>query len=201
MNSDIKSIYEFWFGDILDNPEAENRSALWFMGGEEVDSEIMEKFGHLVDQAQRNELDHWGETPQGSTALIILLDQFPLNIFRGQAAAFASEQHSVEIALQGIETGQDAQLSYHERVFFYLPLEHSESQEHQELSIKYFAQLRDEAPAHLREDADGVLQYAVDHKKIIDEFGRYPHRNRALGRESTQEEKAYLKGGGATFGQ
>ncbi|MEM7293790.1 MAG: DUF924 family protein [Pseudomonadota bacterium] len=201
MKDSIEEIYQYWFGDILDNPNAEDRSQLWYRGGPEVDNDIRNKFEHLILQAQSRRIDDWANTARGSTALIILLDQFPLNIYRGDPRAFASEQHSVDIALAGIATGQDRELSFHERVFFYLPLEHSESAEHQVLSIQYFTQLRDEAPEHLREAAQGTLQYAIDHKEIVDRFGRYPHRNKALGRVSTPEEIQYLEDGGATYGQ
>lgn len=201
MNDQQKAIYDFWFGDLLTNPDAEDRSAFWYMGGEKVDRDIRERFEHLVIKAQSHELDSWRETAPGSLALIILLDQFPLNIYRGDARAYASEQYSVSICLDGIAKGQDRELGFHERVFFYLPLEHSEDADHQELSLKYFTQLTEEAPDDMKDAAKGTLQYAIDHKATIDQFGRYPHRNKALGRVSTPEEIAYLEGGGATYGQ
>ena len=201
MNEHIRSIYDFWFGDILTNPDAEDRNKLWFMGGEEVDNAIRDQFEPLLLAAQSGQYDDWQHSAQGSMALIILFDQFPLNIYRGDARAYATEQRSVAVALQGIEKGQDRELSFFERAFFYLPLEHSESPEHQVLSIKHFTELRDEAPPALKEAATSVWQYAVDHKATIDQFGRYPHRNKVLGRESTAAEVAYLEGGGATYGQ
>ena len=201
MNEQIKAIYDFWFGDSLTNPDAEDRSKFWYMGGEDVDRQIRRQFESLLPQAEAGKLDSWKETSQGSLALIILLDQFPLNMYRRDPRAYAYEQQSVAVCLQGVAKGQDRGLTFHERVFFYLPLEHSESVEHQELSLKYFTQLRDEAPEHLKAAAEGTLKFAVDHKATIDQFGRYPHRNKALGRESTAEEIAYLEGGGATYGQ
>lgn len=197
----IEQVYDFWFEDVLTNPRAKERSSFWFMGGEAVDSAIYDQFEPHVLQAQAGELAHWQDTAQGSTALIILLDQFPLNIYRGQARAFASEQHSVEVCLQGIEKGQDQGLSFYERVFFYLPLEHSEDLQHQVLSIQYFTTLRNEAPPQYREKAESTLAFAVNHKAIIDRFGRYPYRNKALKRTSSAQETAWLAAGGPTYGQ
>lgn len=201
MQTQIDAIYHFWFGDMLTNPDAADRSQFWFMGGETVDSQIREQFSGLAEQAQSGALADWQATARGSLALIILLDQFPLNIYRGEARAYTSEQYAVSICLDGIANGQDRALSFNERVFFYLPLEHSENAEHQLLSLQHYTALRDEAPTHLKAKAEGNLTYAVDHKTIIDQFGRYPHRNKALGRTSTAEEIAFLEGGGATFGQ
>ncbi len=201
MNSEIQRIYDFWFGDIVSNPRAESRHALWYMGGEAVDTDIRNQFEALVQQAQAGELADWQQTAQGSTALIILLDQFPLNMYRGEARAFASEQHSVAVCLSGIENGQDRALSFYEKTFFYLPLEHSEAAQHQQLSIKYFTQLRDEAPPAHRQAGEAALEFAISHKAIVDRFGRYPHRNKALGRVSTAAEIAWLESGGETYGQ
>lgn len=201
MDTDIKSIYDFWFGETLADPDARNRNRLWFMGGSTVDGQIRDQFEPLVVQARSHQLDHWTQSPRGSTALIILLDQFPLNIYRGTAGAYSSEQYSVDICLRGLAIGQDRRLSYFERAFFYLPLQHSESREHQQMSLKYFTALRDEAPQTYANQAEATLKYALNHKAIVDRFGRYPHRNRVLGRESTAEEIAYLNQGGATYGQ
>jgi len=201
MKADIESIYNFWFGGDLSNLDSKKRNKLWFMGGKTVDERIRDRFESLVVRARSRELDHWTKCPRGTTALIILLDQFPLNIYRGDSRAYASEQYSVELCLRGIANGQDRQLSYFERAFFYLPLEHSESPQHQQLSIKYFTALRDEAPERYVDDAEATLKYAIDHKAIVDQFGRYPHRNKVLGRESSADEIAYLRQGGATYGQ
>ena len=197
----IESVYDFWFGDCANDLAAGNRNALWFMGGDAVDQAIREQFEPLVLQACARQLDHWKQTARGSVALIVLLDQFPLNIYRGDARAYTSEQHSVEVCLEGIAHGQDRSLSFYERLFFYLPLEHSESSEHQRLSLQHFTALRDQAPPQCRDEAEAALTFAIDHKAIIDRFGRYPHRNKALGRVPTEEECTWLAGGGATFGQ
>ncbi len=201
MNSDIGSIYDFWFGDNPTDLDAKKRNKLWFMGGVKIDSQIRAQFEPLIVRAGSRQLDHWRQWPQGSTALIILLDQFPLNIYRGDSRAYACEQYGVDVCLRGIADGQDRELSFFERAFFYLPLEHSESREHQRLSIKYFTALRDEAPERYADEAGTTLKYALDHKAVVDRFGRYPHRNKVLGRESTADEIAYLKQGGATYGQ
>lgn len=201
MNIDIRSIYDFWFGEILADPDAKNHNKLWFMGGKAVDAQIRDQFESLVVQARSQLLDHWTQSPRGSTALIILLDQFPLNIYRGDARAYASAKQCVDVCLNGIANGQDSQLSFFERAFFYLPLQHSESAEHQQLSIEHFTALRDRAPQGNMDNAEASLKSAIGHKAIVDRFGRYPHRNKVLGRESTPEEIAYLEQGGATFGQ
>ena len=201
MNNQIQLVYDFWFGDILTNPNAKDRNSFWYMGGKAVDQQIHEQFEPLVLLAQAMKLEDWKQSAEGSMALIILLDQFPLNMYRGEKRAYATEQHSVDVCLHGITNKQDKMLSFYERTFFYLPLEHSESAEHQELSIQHYTALYEEAEDRYKNPAQNALQYAIDHKAIIDQFGRYPHRNRVLGRESTKEEIKYLEEGGATYGQ
>ena len=158
----------------------------WFERDDAFDAEIREKFLPTYTAAAAGRLDHWQSTPDGTLALLVLLDQFPRNLFRGDARAFASDAKARSIAEQAIAQGADRLFEPPERRFFHLPLMHSESLADQERSV-----------ALCREagDAEGE-KYAKMHADVIRRFGRFPHRNRALGRTSTDEERAFLEGGG-----
>ena len=132
-------------------------------------------------------------------ALILCCDQFPRNIFRGTPGAFAYDARALQLSLSGIERGWDRQLRCVERAFFYLPLEHSEDRGHQERSVELFGELLREAPEAQKSGFESFLDYARRHREIIAQFGRFPHRNRILGRVSTPEERAFLKQPGSSF--
>ncbi len=195
-----ENLLHFWFGQIPASGKVDpQRLKLWFGGDSSTDREIKEKFEHLLIPALAGDLDDWSDSPHGTLALIVLLDQFPRNIFRKTAEAFACDERALELALAGIDSGQDRALSITERAFFYMPLEHSESLEMQKLSVEKFEYLLEEAPEPLKKMCASFLDYAVRHKEIIERFGRYPHRNQALGRESTGEEVEFLKQPGSSF--
>lgn len=200
-DEDIRKIYHFWFGDIENGTTVEKRNRLWFGGDKETDETIKANFEPLVLKAQQGELDHWQDTPEGTMALIILLDQFPLNMYRKSSKAYDFEAKALAICLAGLAKKQHEVLSFVEKTFFYLPLEHSENQKHQEMCVDLYQHLYETAEEHLREHAKGSLNYAVKHKEIIDRFGRYPHRNEVLGRKSNSEEIAFLKDPSNRFGQ
>jgi uncharacterized protein (DUF924 family) len=134
-------------------------------------------------------------------SLILLLDQFPRNIFRGTARAFAYDSRALALTLSGMQSGADAALDAAERIFFYMPLQHAESREVQDESVAACRRLLAEAPAELRPSFAAVLEYAEHHRSVIERFGRFPHRNRVLGRESTPAEEAWLSVSGERFGQ
>jgi len=145
------------------------------------------------------ELTSWGETPHGELARIILLDQFPRNIYREQPRAFAYDMQALSWTLEGLAKQSDQQLRPVERVFFYLPLEHAEDLGHQETSVKLFRELVEAVPQEQRNTFAGFFDFAVRHHDIIDRFGRFPHRNVILGRESTSEEEEFLTQPGSSF--
>lgn len=196
----IAEVLEFWFGDLpaSDAVPAE-RFRLWFGGGEEVDRLIRDRFGDDLGRAMRGEYDHWLESPRGTLALIVLLDQFPRNIHRGTDRAYACDERALLLCLAGMEQGHDLELAIAERAFFYLPLEHSEDLGMQRRSVRAFEALLAAAPAAMKEMCTGFLDYAVRHRRIIERFGRFPHRNAVLGRPSTAEEEAFLREPGSSF--
>ena len=201
MNQDIQNILDYWFGEIKNDTTAENRSRLWFGGGTETDEYITKHFEALSLSALSHELHDWQSTAKGSLALIILLDQFPLNMYRKSARPFDFESLGVEVCLNGLEKNQHLELSFVEKTFFYLPLEHSENADHQAMCVDLCQILFDEAPEHLKEHAQSTLDYAIRHKEIVDQFGHFPHRNEVLGRVSTNEEIEFLKDKSNRFGQ
>jgi uncharacterized protein (DUF924 family) len=157
----------------------------WFAKDETFDRTFHGRFLEQHFAAARRELDHWSETAEGSLALLLLLDQFPRNCFRGTGHMFATDPLARYFARKAIEAGHDRQVDEELRVFVYLPFEHSEDIEDQRLSVELTRSLPKE-----------YMKYAVEHLEIIEKFGRFPHRNPALGREATGAEQAFLDGGG-----
>ncbi len=197
----IEEILQFWFGEMEDGFPTSDRNALWWGGGNDNDQLIEELFGARVRQALRGELDHWDMTPRGRLALIILLDQFTRTIYRSTSDAFAGDPQALLLCLQGLESGHDQALEFAERQFFYMPLEHSENLEHQDMSIACFEQLVREVPPHKKVQAQGGLDFAHQHRDHIVRFGRFPHRNRILDRDSTADELTFLNQNSNRWGQ
>ncbi|WP_043315949.1 DUF924 family protein [Microbulbifer sp. HZ11] len=198
------AILEFWFGssDLSFTPPEPLRGR-WFQRSDPFDEEIHSRFSGVVGQAFNGELDYWRDTLDGQVGLILLCDQFSRNIFRGSAAAFTGDPLALEISQAMIRDNTHTQLGLHQRAFVGMPLEHSEHPEVQEQSVAYFDQLQREFAANgtgvTSEEAKAAASYcrfAVAHHKVIQQFGRYPHRNQALGRESTAAEQAWLDNGG-----
>ena len=198
---EARSVREFWFGRLpLSAEDLEERMAFWF--GEDNlgltaqrDEEIRARFGELFERAAAGELESWADGPRRRLSLIIVLDQFPRNMFRGSARAFDFDEQALSLALSGMQSGADAALDAVERIFFYMPLQHAESLEVQEESVAACRRLLSEAPQELQESFAEVLGYAERHRSIIERFGRFPHRNRLLGRASTPAEEAWLSEG------
>ena len=196
----IEAILEFWFGsDPDDSVVAKEKSALWWLKNTQIDNEIRQRFESWVAKAAGGELWRWQTTPRGRLALILLTDQFPRNIYRDSAGAFTHDSKAMAWSLDGIKQGLDLKLRPIERVFFYLPLEHAESLEHQERSVKYFGQLVSNVGPEQKRTFQEYLDFAVRHRDVIARFGRFPHRNKILGRESTHEELAFLDQPGSSF--
>jgi uncharacterized protein (DUF924 family) len=197
----LKTIREYWFGTALEDAgvTARERARLWWSKSPEVDNEIRRCFESCVIKAGSGELDNWASNPQDRLALILLTDQFPRSIYRNSARAFAFDTKALSLARDGIDAGFDVSLRPLERVFFYLPLEHSESLVDQQRSVSLFQKLFDEAGPDEKPTFAEYLDFAVRHRDIISRFGRFPHRNEALGRISTPEELSFLQQPGSGF--
>ena len=193
-------VLTFWFGDLTDGFADEAHRRQWFNGGPEFDTACRTRFSSLSARAADGELDLWLDAPKTCLAYILLCDQIPRNIHRGTPMAFATDGPALNAARTGVERGLDADLGYDERCFFYLPFEHSESVLDQHTCVGLFSQLRDQTPDGFRHLTGNYLQFAHQHRDIIQRFGRFPHRNALLGRDSTPAELEFLEGGN-DFGQ
>ena len=191
MDSQVQAIHDFWFGP-LDEAGlcCQDRHALWFKANGENDQRLRERFGELVTRAVAGELDNWAGSDPGLIALVLLLDQFTRSIHRGAAEAFAGDERALGLAQHCIETGHYQRLPAIHQAFLYMPLEHCEDPEVQEECVTLFEEL---AVVTGSEAIAGFTRYAVAHRDVIAQFGRFPHRNALLGRESTPEELDYLE--------
>ena len=201
-NADIQRVLDFWFCDSeLNSPQLDSRMDRWFGAHDELDEQIRQDFGELVERATAGQLDDWKETPHGRLALIILLDQFRRNVYRGKADAFTHDKTALRIAIEGTMAGDHKQLDSVERMFFFMPLQHAESLKIQEKSVGIFNALARAGPGTLHETFLAAAQFAELHRDIVAEFGRFPHRNAVLGRPNSSAEAAYLSNDGPSFGQ
>jgi uncharacterized protein (DUF924 family) len=196
----IESILEFWFGVLPDDaslPDGAMRR--WFQAGPALDPEIVSRFGALHARAAAGQLDGWAATPRGRLALVILLDQFSRHVHRGRPDAFAQDPRAQALVQEGLELGMDRPLRPLERMFFYVPLEHAEDLAMQERCVGLFHQLARDVPAPVRSLYESFLDPVSQHRDIVARFGRFPHRNQVLGRQSTAEELAFLEQPGSRF--
>ena len=195
-------VLSFWFEDATRSPEAlQRRGPVWFRADPGFDRECATRFAAALEDAARGSLQGWADSPHGRLALVVLLDQMPRNIHRGSPAAFMHDAQAAAHCVAAIESGQDRPLHPVERVFLYMPLQHTEDLALQRLSIERFESLAAEVDDAWRDNFTENVRYAREHHDIVERFGRFPHRNRTLGRESTEEELRYLAGGAPTFGQ
>lgn len=191
------AVLDFWFGTPVDDTAtAQARRRLWWSKDAEVDADMRRRFTALVEAAAGGSHDDWTATARGQLALILLFDQFPRNIFRDTPQAFAFDARALQLAQDLVASGGDRRLQRIERVFCYLPLEHAESIAMQERSVELFTALAAEQPEG---PVAGYLDYSRRHRDVIARFGRFPHRNRILGRASTPEELEFLKQPGSSF--
>jgi uncharacterized protein (DUF924 family) len=192
-------VLQFWFGDSPDDAEVSRRkSRLWWGGGHALDTLVRERFGLLRQQATAGQLD-WAGTPESWLALLILVDQFSRNIFRGDPRAYEQDPLARRWAQEGLDQGRDTQLRPIQRVFCYLPFEHSENLADQQRGVALNEALASSVPANQREIFENFARYARAHRDIVARFGRFPHRNKVLGRPSTEEELEFLKQPGSSF--
>jgi uncharacterized protein (DUF924 family) len=186
-----QEVLDFWFGREGEPGYGEFREA-WFKRDPEFDQQIRSRFESLYEEAAAGELDGWKEEVGSCLALVILLDQFPRNMYRGDPRAYSTDCKAQEIAEYAVDMALDRELHPFQRVFLYMPFMHSEDLEHQRRSVELFRGLEGVAEA----DSAG---YAVGHMKIIERFGRFPHRNEILGRQTTPEEAEFLTEPGSSF--
>lgn len=190
----IHELLDFWFGNLgsADLPTSD-RTTLWFGENEVVRQRLVESFSKEYQAASTGTLSKWGETPRGRLALIILLDQFPRYIHRRSSQAFAYDETAQRLCAEGLMEKMDQSLTLIERVFFYMPLVHSENNDKQEQSIRLYQDLVSLSMSETTQIYQLFLAYAYAHFRVIKEFGRFPQRNKVLGRKSTDAELAFLK--------
>lgn len=177
---DYKTIIDFWFGELSMKE--------WFMKSDELDATIKERFGELLEKAGKGELQDWRSEDEGRLAEIIVLDQFSRNVYRNTPQAFSQDGLAIQLSMEAEESGAIERLdSQQKKMFALMPFMHSESSEVHEKGLELF------------EKYGLDTEYEIKHKVIIDRFGRYPHRNEILGRESTPEEIEFLKGPDSSF--
>jgi uncharacterized protein (DUF924 family) len=190
LRATIDEILAYCFGPLdsegLSAPQAHS---LWFTASTTTDETCRTRFGHLLEQAAAGKLDEWATSNDGLMALVLLLDQMSRNVYRGDAAAFGGDSQALELAVQAINQGRHLTMPLIHRVFMYLPLEHSEDLDLQEKCVSLFDELV--ADTGLPQMA-GFRRYAAAHRDVIAQFGRFPHRNSPLGRESTPEELLHM---------
>jgi uncharacterized protein (DUF924 family) len=197
---DHRLILDFWFGNSADDVQIfEQKSSLWWRKDEELDREIESTFSAALESLIAGQLTAWKQDAESLLAMIILADQFSRNIYRNKAKAFAQDELALALSLEGLESRIDLKLGIVQRIFFYMPLEHSESMSMQDRSVEMFEQLCESATEDVRQEIIGNLDYAIKHREVIEKFGRFPHRNAILGRDSRPEEIEYLKQPGSGF--
>jgi uncharacterized protein (DUF924 family) len=190
--SDFSAVLDFWFG-APDSPGRGRPRKEWFRKDERFDGEIRSRFLAIWEAAARGELKRWEDTPLAALALVVALDQFPRNMFRGEPEAFASDALALATAKRLVERGFDRVLHHTERTFVYLPFEHAEDLGAQRHAVELFQALEREDPGA------NLVEYARRHHDIIARFGRFPHRNAILGRASTPDEIEFLRQPGSGF--
>ncbi|MCU0516349.1 MAG: DUF924 domain-containing protein [Oscillatoria sp. Prado101] len=188
----VEEILGFWFGQPGEAGYGKPRK-VWFVRDAAFDQEVRLRFLGDYELAAAGKLEDLQSAPAGCLALVILLDQFPRNMFRGQPQAFATDSQALFVAQHAVAQGFDREMLPVQRWFIYLPFEHSENLEHQRRSVELFRRLSDDS------DSAPTIDYAVRHLEIIERFGRFPHRNQILGRETTPEEAEFLKQPGSSF--
>ncbi len=191
-----EEVLAYWFGP---GPQPQPRLELWFGKSAESDAALKRLFGETLEAASRGLCDGWAETARGRLALVIVLDQFSRQVFRGTPRMFAQDAKAWALVVEALEEGTDREYGVLEAGFFYLPLEHSESLADQRRSVACFEALHARAPEPLRPATTEFLRYARLHLDIIERFGHFPHRNAVLGRPSTPEEVAFLQQPDSSF--
>lgn len=198
----IEAILSFWFKEQeLSAPQIDRRMEIWFNKDAVFDHEVEKEFADDVEAACEGRLQHWAVDSHGRLALIILIDQFRRNIHRNSAAAFSKDKLALKLCVEGAMEKKDKGLTPIQRVFFYMPLQHAESKKVQAKSVELYDRLAESVSPTERETFLTIAQFAELHRDIVEQFGRFPHRNKLLNRENTAEEAEYLAGDSPDFGQ
>jgi uncharacterized protein (DUF924 family) len=192
VQSSAGEVLDFWFGQ-KDDPEYGRFRDEWFRKDPAFDATVTARFSDLYEEAAAGDLDGWREDAEGCLALVIVLDQFPRNMFRGDGRTHAADGKALGASKYAVEHALDRELPAFMRMFLYMPFMHSENVEDQRRSVELFERLAGE------EGAPDVVSYAVAHRSIVERFGRFPHRNEILGRETTPEEAVFLTTEGSSF--
>lgn len=192
MHEDWHDVLDFWFGAV-DSAQHGRMRPEWFRKSDAFDAEIRTRFEAIYEAAARDDLAHWRAQPLSALALTVVLDQFPRNMYRGTARAFAADTLARDVARHMVAQGYDQVLKPVERHFVYLPYEHAEDRAMQRESVRLYETLRDDP------QSAEAIDYAYRHQAIIERFGRFPHRNAILGRPSTPEEIEFLQQPGSSF--
>lgn len=192
-------VLSFWLGPLDEHgcagAEAKQQ---WWRKSDAFDQEIRDRFAACHARICAGEFEGWLETPRGRLAYVIVLDQLSRNMFRDSADMYMGDARALAAAVEGIDAGVPDQLGYHECYFLYMPLMHAEDLAMQDRCVALFRGLGERYP-HLAESVENALVFAVGHRDIVARFGRFPHRNALVGRESTAEEKAFLEQPGSSF--
>ena len=200
-NPSRSELISHWFAETLDEPATiTGRMGWWFSADEERDQIMADRFSGLVEECAAGHHYRWLDDPEGRLAMILALDQLPRNLFRGTPRAFSNDSYTAALCLAAAHTGQDKALKPIQRAFLYMPLQHFEDLQAQEAGVHLYERLAEENP-EWPIFAEGFTAFARLHRDIIARFGRFPHRNKVLNRESTPEEAEYLAGDAPTFGQ
>jgi uncharacterized protein (DUF924 family) len=192
----VSSILTFWFGDEANHKE---QAQIWWSKNLEIDQTIINSFQQDLEEALLGNYDYWQDDRYGTLAFILLLDQFSRHIYRGKPQAFLNDSLALTCARNGIKKSFDQGLSFFEKVFFYMPFEHSENVDAQRESVKLFSQLLKTASMEYKDVAQRYYECAQRHLEIIERFGHFPHRNVLLNRASTQEELTFLQEPSSSF--
>jgi len=197
--TDPEAVLSFWFGTGRSEVELYLLQAQWWKKDPEFDNSIRERFEGAVQAAATGSLDAWRDEPRSSVAWVILLDQFPRNLYRGTPRAFTYDVQALAASLHAQAAGLDAELPFAFRQFLYMPMMHAEDAHVQSQGMEAFARLAEEAPDQIKETCQKTADFARRHAEIVQRFGRFPHRNAILDRLGTEEEVAFLKQPGSSF--
>lgn len=201
MSPRAAAVHRFWFGEFdAEGRVAADLAARWFEADDRLDRRIRARFEPDLRNAAAGRLRRWEREARQALALVLLFDQFPRNMYQGASRAFLFDGHARTVMQRAIRHGHEDGLLPIERAFLYMPLQHSEELSHQDESVERFRRLAGQVPMAQVDLFRGFLGHAEQHRRMIARFGRFPHRNRILGRESTQAEQEFLAAGGQTRG-
>lgn len=202
VNPDAERVLRFWLADSTVSPRrAQARHSLWFSVNPENDKDVLLRFRDTFAAAVAGEREDWAETPRGALALVVVLDRFARCLERGKPAAYGNHARALALSTAVVDSGDDRDLHPVERSFLYLPFEVAEDESAQARSVAIFERLVSEAEVEWKPFAIGHLKTAREHRAVIARYGRFPYRNRILGRQTTPEEAAYLVSGAPRHGQ